>query len=182
MKLSTDKKSYILVTAIFLMFLSISAMFIYIVFFRTPQKIAYVDAPKVFNEFILKKELEKQYTHITGLRKSAMDSIDYMLNIITDELNKTDRRDKKADYLEEQQMNLVLKKEEIEKANNAMTEEFDSKIWKQLNQYIQDFSDKYNYDLILGAKGDISVMAANKKNDVTASVISYVNKKYNGEK
>jgi outer membrane protein len=169
----------ILITAIGLILILLMT---YHLFIRPPVRIAYVRSIEVYNEFILKKELEKELERTIKLRSNSLDSMSNNYQQLLQELDNSKLKKNRKDsilYFESQR--LKQKKEELEQANYNLAQELDQKIWKQLNQYIQDYADEYHYDFILGAKGDASLMAANKKYEITDKLIEYVNEKYNGK-
>jgi Skp family chaperone for outer membrane proteins len=163
---------------IFILIASISGyeLFSYL----TRPKFAYIECMKVFDGFKLKKELEAELIRISSARQI---SIDTLKNVITklqvQSENVKTMTDGQSKILAE--INMYKGKiRELETVNSNLADEYDTRIWKQLNQYIQDYADKYGYDIIFGAKGDATIMAAKIKFNKTKEIIEYVNNKYDG--
>lgn len=71
-------------------------------------------------------------------------------------------------------------KEEFEQFNqNFATEEY-SKIWTRIHGYVNEFSKEKKYQLVLGSDKNGNVLYANEKIDITAELLTYINKKYEG--
>ena len=144
-------------------------------------KIAFVDLEKLYKEFTYKKELAVKLTSVQEKRKTILDSLEFELSILVNELKKTEGKDKdKLGLYETKRETYLNKAKEFKEDNEAITNEYDEKIWRQLNQYVQDFGKEYNYKFILGAKGDGTIMYASESEDITDKLIIYVNNKYNG--
>ena len=73
------------------------------------------------------------------------------------------------------------KKDELTLIEKEQADQYTQQVWTRLNQYIKDYGREYEYDLILGAKGDGNLMYADDRLDITEEVLEYVNKKYDGE-
>jgi outer membrane protein len=54
-------------------------------------------------------------------------------------------------------------------------------LWKQINEYVQQFGKENHYKVILGANGTGSLMYSDKALDITPELTSYINSRYAGE-
>jgi len=143
-------------------------------------KLAYIECIKVFEGFKLKKELEAELSRITAARRITLDTLK---NVITTlQLQLENSKTKSADQSKIlSEINMYKGQfKELETVNSNLADEYDTRIWKQLNQYIQDYADKKGFDIIFGAKGDATIMAAKIKYNKTDELIEYVNNKYDG--
>ena len=143
-------------------------------------RIVYVDNSRVFQDFIMKKELEAAYKKTENARKTQLDSMILELKMISREYEST-RNSKLLGLLEIKREEVITRQKEYEEDNQALSEQYDAQIWKQLNQYIKEYGDNKGYDFIMGAQGDGTLMYAGEKNNVTEDVISFINKRYEGK-
>ena len=142
------------------------------------KKQAYVDTVKVFNEFELKKSLEKKLDFILLKEKYIIDSLKIELQAIyNDTLMGGNNRLLKTREIQSE----VEQKVYLASQNEAsLTENYNVQIWTQLNQYIKEFGKSKDLDLMLGANGNGSILYANEAYDLTEECILYVNNKFSG--
>jgi Skp family chaperone for outer membrane proteins len=146
-------------------------------------KIYYVETATLYNEFDLKKELEKEYDQIIGFREKQKDSLESLKAAIYEELkNSSKYSDQEKEAIWQQQSARIDKeKNEILETNVSLTREYEEKIWKQLNAYVKDYRKKHNIDFLFGAMGDGHILSASEKKNMTDDLIIYVNKQFNGD-
>ncbi len=151
--------------------LSVASMTIVQRFFNNDkQKIAVVDAIKLFNEFGMKKELEaKEKVKLEAMSKQV-DSMENSLNLA--KASKNEEEIKKASYAAAYMKNAF--QSTYEESNRAINEQ----IWKRLNPMIDEFGKKKGVHLIIGANGMGSVLYNDEYYDLTNEAIKYINKKY----
>ena len=152
--------------------------------FINSTKTAYVEITEVYNDFVLKKELEAKLDNLQQARKSIIDSLELQLKFASDRIMKMEPRDskkqKEIELFEQQRQEFLYKKKNFDEDNQMATQQYSDQIWKQLNQYIKDDGNEKGYDYIFGADGTGSLMFAGEENNVTREVKEYVNKKYTG--
>ncbi|MBU0764600.1 MAG: OmpH family outer membrane protein [Bacteroidetes bacterium] len=149
--------------------------------YRIPE-ICYVDITKVFNEFLLKKELEALYQKEKDMKINSLDSIRFDLEVLSRKIlaNNTDKElQKQYNALNEI---YLARQEEYIRFDKTITEKYDEQIWNQLNQYVKEFGEKKDYDFLLGTHGAGNLMYAKETRDVTDEMIIYVNQRYKGYK
>lgn len=149
-------------------------------------RLAYVNLDKVYNDFEMKKELEKKLTTVQDMRKRQLDSLELGLNILSRTLqnfemsgNKKGLEERMPEF-EMLRQEYLQKQQAFEQDNQAMTQQYSEQIWKQINQYVKDFGKNKNYTYILGGDGTGSIMYAQEGNEITADVLAYVNESYKG--
>lgn len=149
----------------------------------TKEKTGYIDASKVFAEFPMKKELEKELKSVEKSRTHILDSLKLNLKLQYDALqgDKNPSKDAVSRYRETEQQ-YYLKERQFREENENMSEQYTAQVWQQLNQYIKEYGDQNGYDYIYGATGDGNLMYARKGNEVTDKVSEFVNSRYNGKK
>lgn len=141
---------------------------------KNTRKLGYVNVSKVFEVFELKKKLEADLNKVQLAKQSYLDSI--KLKVQTLSLSASLNKD-----VEELKKVYLLKENQFIKEQEASFQEYNEQIWKQLNQYIEDFGKDNKYDYLFGTTGQGNLMYANQQDDVTDLVIKYVNTKYYGK-
>lgn len=156
------------------------------ILYTSQPKVAYVNLNKVYNDFEMKKELEKKLTTVQDFRKKTLDSLELGLNIMSRTLQNFDQSGNKKG-IEERMPEFQQRREEyfakqksFEEDNAAMTGQYTEQIWKQINQYVKDYGKEKGYTYVLGADGTGAVMYAEEKNEITEEVIGYINQRYKG--
>ncbi len=132
---------------------------------------AYVDLNQVYQNFDLTKELTEKYDHVKSLRKIHLDSLEVEILKLDKE---SEKYNKYASLYGSYQQDYT---QEIERLGL----QYDDQIWKQINTYVKDFGSHSKYDIILGVKGEGQVMYGAQDLDVTDEMLTYINKKYEGD-
>lgn len=147
--------------------------------FLNKEKTAYVDIKKMYEEFEMKKELAIKLTRVQSERSKILDSLEMELKILSQKINlkKTDQdvavfTVKREDFFKKKQM--------FEEDNQATIQDYDAKILKQLNQYIEDYGKQNKFIYILGYSGNGELLYADKQKNITDELIVFVNQKYKG--
>ena len=156
------------------------------VLYKSQPSVAYVNLTKAYNDFEMKKELEKKLTTVQDFRKKTLDSLELSLNIMSRTLQNFEQSGNKKG-IEERMPEFEVRRQEyfskqksFEEDNQAMTNQYTEQIWKQINQYVKDYGKDKGYTYILGADGTGAVMNAEEKHEITDDVISYINERYKG--
>lgn len=143
-------------------------------------ELAYIEAGRIYSEFQMSKELNKQFETVISARKQIIDSLMEQVRIKGNEI-RYQKKQKEEDLvmvkrLEEE---CYYKAEQFEKQNREAMTELNTKIWNQINQYVSDFGIQKKYSFVFGATGQGNLMFANKELDLTDEVLEYINNKYN---
>lgn len=158
--------------------LVIVSLVIYHHFFA--MKVAYIDIPKVFNQFEMKKELQDKYKVVESGRKRLLDSLAFNLQILSKKL-KDDQSNKELMYeFDTKREDYFKRKKMIEQDNVALSNQYDKQILEQMTQYILDYGKRKHYDYILGTDGNGVLMYANQAFDKSEEIIKVINNKYKG--
>lgn len=143
-------------------------------------QIAYVDNTRLFAEFKGKKDLEARLKSSEGKYKLELDSLQIRL-YATNERFQTNQNNKALQDTLWQLKRLLDEKNEYYKQNlSVQIQQYDSQVWKQINQYVKEFGLQQGYDYILGNAESGSLMYTSSKNDITNDVLKFINKKYEG--
>lgn len=169
------KRIFIAIGIIGLIVLSI---FIYHTFFSP--KLGYVDVPKVFNSFEMKKELQEKFKKTESQRKRVLDSLSFDLQRMAQKLKSDQNNKSLAGEFDLRREYFFKKKSQTEEDNAALSNQYDKQILEQMSQYILDYGKENHYDLLLGADGNGTLLYANEKWNISEQVTIYINNKYKG--
>lgn len=152
----------------------------YVVLGNKQERVAYVNTPKLFKEFLLTKKLEMQFSEITGKRKSSLDSMIISLEVLNEQVKKAKENVDLTSRLQSGKAFYIQQNEFFSQDNERIKAEYDKQIWNQLNQYIKDYGIKHHLDMIIGADGSGSLMYADSRLDITDQVVEYSNNRFTG--
>jgi outer membrane protein len=135
----------------------------------------------LFVQFEYTKELDEKFEQIKNIRQAKLDSIEGVLNAIK---NSTKELDKLPDSIKFK-FNLLFEQYRKDQAkfkqDNENTEiKFQKQIWTQINQFSVEFAKEKNYDLVVGANAQGSVIYVKDYLDITNELIKYCNDKHKG--
>lgn len=147
------------------------------------EKKAYIKTDKVYNEFQLKKELERKFEATTSARQSKMDSLKKQVKGMRQELEKKEGKPNEEMMRSYRRLQQVYqsRKERGRTRDEKQADQYNERIWNQLNSYIEDFGEERGYDIIYGSDGSGNLMYADERLDITEEVTEYVNRKYSGK-
>lgn len=155
---------------IFNTILSVSAFILFLFFFVFENsEVVYVDNVKLFEAFNMTKEMKKKGETIFQAQKIRLDSIYSILNK-SSQINNEELKNK-----------FILEKNAFEETSQQYALQESDKIWVRLNDYIKDYSSTKGYKIILGSTNQQQVLFAAPEIDITNELITFVNKRYEGE-
>lgn len=147
---------------------------------RSSKKIAYVNTTLLYDGFKLKKELEDKYSKVQLARQNLLDSIKYKIQYIS--IKGPGMTGEEKQLITDLQRSYLYKEKEFADENAATVQQYSDQIWKQINQFVDDYGKKNHYDLILGATGQGNIMFARQEDDLTKEILEYINRRYSGAK
>jgi outer membrane protein len=147
--------------------------------FNQRQKIVFVNIETVYDEFVMKKELETKFETVTQLRQQILDSIKLELTILSKSLSPKSDPDKIQEFKLKRQ-EFALKEQSFNESTEQTNEQYKNQIWKQLSQYIKQFGKKNKYTYMLGFENKSSILYGDEAEDVTKELSIYVNEMYKG--
>ncbi|WP_299883439.1 OmpH family outer membrane protein [uncultured Lacinutrix sp.] len=130
----------------------------------------YVDNTILFNEFNMTKDIRTIEDNKIKAIKITMDSI---YNLYKD-LNKTT---KKAKALE---LELNSKNQTLKLIQDNYTNNLSQKVWSRLNTYVSQYAKENNFKILFGTSGNGNIMYAREEINITSSILTFCNKKYEG--
>lgn len=143
----------------------------------------YVINAELYNDFEMKKQLEARLVSVQQQRKNILDSMALRIEMRTQTYRANGASDTvEANSIRSLQQEFYMRQQQFEQDNNAMTTQYEEQIWKQLNQYAQDFGKEKGYTILFGANGDGGIMYADQSANVTEELKAYANEKYKGSK
>ncbi|HXB13983.1 MAG TPA: OmpH family outer membrane protein [Bacteroidia bacterium] len=162
----------------------IAAIIVYLAYqhFVNREKTGYIIIQDAYNQFEMKKEMQKKFEISHGARKRIIDSTAMVVRMLGQKIDGEKGKDtadinlfrrKRSEYFEH--------KRQIDQDDSAQLKQCDEEILTQLNQYIKDFGKENHYQYIFG-NGNGSLLAADESANVTAEVSKYVNERYEGKK
>ncbi|MES2394410.1 MAG: OmpH family outer membrane protein [Bacteroidota bacterium] len=172
-------KRFVLIALVIIGFVSISLL----LYSYTPssEKTGYVELDKIFSEFTLKKELEKQLTIVKEARLVVIDSLEFQLKLLSKQIQSENQKNKERIALFEVKKDEYLqKKKQFEEDIQAASQQYDKQIITQMNQYVKDYGEKHGYTYIFGADGSGFLMFSKAQNNITEDVKKYINNRYKG--
>jgi outer membrane protein len=143
----------------------------------------YVINAEVYNDFEMKKQLEARLVSVQQQRKSILDSLGLRIEMRTQSYRMNGASDTtEANAIRALQQDFYARQQQFEQDNSAMAAQYEEQIWKQLNQYAQDFGKEKGYTLVFGANGDGGIMYGDQSANVTEEMKAYANEKFKGSK
>jgi len=142
------------------------------------KKTVYVNTAEVYNQFSLKKELEKKLEKTQLTKKTILDSLHMQLSLLARIEKPTADDSRRARELQEQ---VYYKEHQYREEDENEAQQYTNQVWEQLNQYMKDYGKEKGYQFVLGANGQGNLMYADEGSDVTKDVVGFVNAKYQGK-
>ena len=144
------------------------------------KKIASVNTNMIYEKFKLKTELEDKYKKVQLARQNLLDSIKFKIQYFS--IKGKDLTESDKAQINELQRSYLYKEKEFADANNTVAQQYTEQVWKQVNQYMDDYGKEKHYDFIFGASGQGNIMYAKEQADITTEVLDYINQRYSGAK
>lgn len=142
-----------------------------------------VDLPSLYASFDYQKELNDQFLLVEESVKNEKDSLNKAIQTIelslaqSPEYSEVDR----SVLFDRAYTNYLSEQEYLDYYKDSIATDFSTKVWKQLNSYVEEYGAENDYDVIIGMQGNGNVMYAKEGVNITDDVIVYANNKYNGK-
>ena len=135
------------------------------------QKIKVADSARLFEEFVMSKEIknsgQKEFQH----RMQQVQKLEQDIQIENNEVVK-------KELLQE----LISKREELQDFNQKFMMEESAKVLSRIESYAKDFAAERGYEIILSSGTNAGAIYASEESDITADLLQYINKRYEGFK
>lgn len=145
----------------------ISVLAIAVYHYSFKEKVAYVDLIRVYQEYDMSKDLNQELVDYQINRKSRIDS-----SYVTQSTDGDNSALRTA--LQKQYYNLENELSQKDSRNQGLLAD-------KVNDGIEKFSASNDYDVILGANGNGSILFARDQLDITDAFIEFINKEYNDQ-
>ena len=86
----------------------------------------------------------------------------------------------KINFFQLKRQEFALKEQNFNESTEQTNEQYKNQIWKQLSQYIMQFGKQNDYTYMLGFENKSSILYGDEAEDVTKSLVVYVNEVYKG--
>ncbi|WP_281323435.1 OmpH family outer membrane protein [Flavobacterium aestivum] len=153
-----------------ILLISLLIVFSVLFFFKSDKEVVYVDNAKLFDGFVMTKEMKRVGEKEFNSRKLVLDNLYAKLQAST--ISATEKK-----ILMQQ---FIQGKSELEQFNQVFASEQTEKIWSRIKSYTTEFSKEKKYQLVIGSNNKQTVLFADEKIDVTNELLTYLNKKYEG--
>jgi outer membrane protein len=130
-------------------------------------KIVFMDNFKVFEEFEMKKEYDQMMEKQLGADQLQLDS---MANVLNAQKDPVQIASYKKQFFEA--------KQSFDQRFGALSDQYTKEVYTRLNSYIQEYGKQKGYSMIVGSDGKGSVMYVDTTVNITADLITYINKAY----
>lgn len=134
----------------------------------------YIDTIYVYEDSKIGKNYINELNKVNSKRNAVLDSL--MLFIRGNEGDNS-----KADILNKAKNEFLYKKDKFSEESERLASEYNAKVWQQITEYTIQYGKENNCDFIFGANGQGSLMYAENANDISKSVLSYIDTKFTGE-
>lgn len=152
-----------------------ASLITYYAMIQKVKKIAMVDAVSLFNEFKMKKDLEKDYKNILFVFSTKVDSVERIIKLLDP---KTKDNQQMAELYRAYDYYKAQYESEYSRSNQTINEQ----VWKRLNPLLEEYGKLKKYNIILGANGMGTVLYNDSYYDITKEVVEFVNHKYDNGK
>jgi len=140
----------------------------------------FIDNNRLFREFVATAELKQQAEQSLSGMYHYLDSVQSEIRVL-DSLQKQQPNAGRLSQLRD----LLYVKDSVGALYSEQLQTYQAQIheqsWNLLNKYVLEFGKKKHYRFIFGANGNGSLMYSADATDITAEVLEYANKEYNGQ-
>jgi len=176
-------KNLSLPLAIIALLVSVASFF----YLKTSTELVYVDVNKLMDGYKRTAIVKKEYETKAATLKSNVDSLltNWQTEIKAYEKEKASMTEK---VLELKQQLLANKQQQINNYQKAVQKQLgqeDQKITQtvvnDINDYIKEYGESHNYNIIFGASGGGNIMYAKDGSDLTTEILEGLNNEFEGK-
>ena len=161
--------------------LTVLMTFLVVKIFNKSEKVVYVDLQKVYKDFKMKAEIEKEAESLIQGRQAMLDSLLSELQIKETDVAKSKDKDLK-DRFEKEKESYLKKKQYFDNSSQQIIEHYNGKLWEEIQKLSVDFAKIEGFDVILGKGAAQAFVYGNDKLDCTGKFIDYINQHYEKNK
>lgn len=143
------------------------------------KKEGYIDMVKLNDQFELKIRLQTALDKEINTGHSIVDNLKLEVQRIYNDSSIVGNE--RFVTLKQLQTDIETKIDEYARKEQELTEQYNTQIWAQLNEYLKMYGIEKDIDILFGAAGQGTILYGKKEYDLTEECIAFVNKKYRGE-
>lgn len=144
-------------------------------------KEAFIVTEQVFSEYKGTKVVEEKFMKKQQTQKLELDSLKAVIQVSEAALKGpiSEQQKIKAQARRNEYARLL---NEYQSENEAEFQQTKQALWVQINQYIKKYGVENDYAFIHGANGSGSLMYADTTYNITAPVVEFINKEFEGQR
>ncbi|MEM9337186.1 MAG: OmpH family outer membrane protein [Bacteroidota bacterium] len=136
------------------------------------KELVFIDNVKLYNNFHMVSDLSNENDPQLEKGKTKLDSL-YAIYTIHKEQNNLKKAASLKSAIKEQDFGLRRLKE-------SHAHQVSKVVWDRLNQYVKEYAEQKNYQIVFGTQGNGNIMFAESGIDITDDLLDYANSKYEG--
>jgi len=144
-------------------------------------KVHFIDLEKVYKEFKMKGDMEKEAEGLLKERQLLLDSLVTDLQSREQVIKSGASPAEKAGF-ERDKAEYFRKQEYFQNSGQQIIQEFNKKLWAEIQKQAEGFARENGIKMILGKGSDQAFVYGSEKLDCTLTFIEYLNKEYAGKK
>ncbi|MCD2257581.1 OmpH family outer membrane protein [Psychroserpens luteolus] len=154
--------------------------------FSSKQQV-YVDVNKLLDGYARTKVVRADFEEKAKTLNANVDSLmtDWQKELKVYEKERSNMTKKELDLKQQLLSNKQQQITNYQKAIQKQIQEEDQKstqtVINDINDYVKEFGEKNNYDIIFGARGSGNIMYASEKSDLTQEVLDGLNAEFEGK-
>lgn len=171
------------IIVIFMLLLQVQLLYLGFKINEQKKEVVIVDLKEVFEGFTYSKELDEKINLINQSQRSVLDSLEQSISELSSkmELVKGAEKESLTADLNSQITIYQLKRDKFKGVLESTINNFDKKIWNQINAYTKEYCEKENLDIVFGSDvAHKNVLYRKPKEVRTKELLEFINNRYSG--
>jgi outer membrane protein len=147
---------------------------------RSNYKEAFIITEKVFSDYKGTKIVEEKFMKKQQKQKLELDSLLAVIQV-SEKAVKNNLTELQKVKIQAKRNEYVRLLDEYESSNASEFQQAKQSLWIQINQYIKKYGNENDYTFIHGANGTGSLMYADTTYNITAPILEFINKEFEGK-
>ncbi len=150
-------------------------------------ELVYVDVNKLLDGYkrtkVVRAEFEKKATTMNANVDSLLVDWQKELKLYEKERSSMSKKELKLkqELLSNKQNQINGYQESVQKKLKEEDQKVTQTVINDINDYVKEYGKKYNYDIIFGASGSGNIMYAKETTDLTETILTGLNKEFDGK-
>jgi len=141
---------------------------------------AFIITEKVFSDYKGTKIIEEKFMRKQQKQKLELDSLLAVIQV-SEKAVKNNLTELQKVKIQAKRNEYVRLFDEYERSNASEFQQAKQALWIQINQYVKKYGIENDYTFIHGANGTGSLMYADTTYNITAPVLEFINKEFEGK-